>query len=36
MPTLAILPIKNFTEAKQRLETTLTPGPRGEPAAAQI
>jgi 2-phospho-L-lactate guanylyltransferase len=28
MPTLAVLPIKNFTEAKQRLETVLSPGPR--------
>jgi 2-phospho-L-lactate/phosphoenolpyruvate guanylyltransferase len=28
MPTLAILPIKNFVEAKQRLEEVLTPGPR--------
>jgi 2-phospho-L-lactate guanylyltransferase len=28
MPTLAILPIKNFAEAKQRLATELTPGPR--------
>jgi 2-phospho-L-lactate guanylyltransferase len=28
MPTLAVLPIKNFSEAKQRLETVLTPGPR--------
>ena len=28
MRTLAVLPIKNFTEAKQRLETVLSPGPR--------
>jgi 2-phospho-L-lactate/phosphoenolpyruvate guanylyltransferase len=28
MPTLAILPIKNFAEAKQRLASELTPGPR--------
>jgi 2-phospho-L-lactate guanylyltransferase len=36
MPTLAILPIKNFTEAKQRLETTLTPGPRRALAEAMF
>jgi 2-phospho-L-lactate guanylyltransferase len=28
MPTLAILPIKSFAEAKQRLQEVLTPGPR--------
>jgi 2-phospho-L-lactate/phosphoenolpyruvate guanylyltransferase len=28
MATLAVLPIKNFTEAKQRLEALLSPGPR--------
>jgi 2-phospho-L-lactate/phosphoenolpyruvate guanylyltransferase len=28
MPTLAILPVKRFAEAKQRLQHELTPGPR--------
>ncbi|HWF36520.1 MAG TPA: 2-phospho-L-lactate guanylyltransferase [Solirubrobacteraceae bacterium] len=36
MPTLAVLPIKNFTEAKQRLETVLTPGPRRALAEAMF
>ncbi|MDQ6774669.1 MAG: 2-phospho-L-lactate guanylyltransferase [Actinomycetota bacterium] len=36
MPTLAVLPIKNFTEAKQRLEEVLTPGPRRALAEAMF
>lgn len=36
MRTLAVLPIKNFTEAKQRLETALTPGPRRALAEAMF
>lgn len=36
MPTLAVLPIKNFTEAKKRLEATLTPGPRRALAEAMF
>ncbi|HEY5318813.1 MAG TPA: 2-phospho-L-lactate guanylyltransferase [Solirubrobacteraceae bacterium] len=36
MPTLAILPIKNFTEAKQRLEPLLSPGPRRALAEAMF
>jgi 2-phospho-L-lactate guanylyltransferase len=36
MRTLAVLPIKNFTEAKQRLETVLTPGPRRALAEAMF
>ena len=36
MRTLAVLPIKNFTEAKQRLETMLTPGPRRALAEAMF
>jgi 2-phospho-L-lactate/phosphoenolpyruvate guanylyltransferase len=36
MRTLAALPIKNFTEAKQRLETALTPGPRRALAEAMF
>ena len=36
MPTLAVLPIKNFTEAKQRLETVLSPGPRRALAEAMF
>jgi len=36
MPTLAVLPIKNFTEAKQRLEEALTPGPRRALAEAMF
>jgi 2-phospho-L-lactate guanylyltransferase len=34
--TLAVLPIKNFSEAKQRLETLLTPGPRRALAEAMF
>ncbi len=36
MPTLAILPIKNFAEAKQRLSEELTPGPRRALAEAMF
>jgi len=36
MPTLAILPIKSFDEAKQRLEPELTPGPRRALAEAMF
>jgi 2-phospho-L-lactate guanylyltransferase len=36
MRTLAVLPIKNFTEAKQRLESVLTPGPRRALAEAMF
>jgi 2-phospho-L-lactate guanylyltransferase len=36
MPTLAVLPIKSFTEAKQRLETVLSPGPRRALAEAMF
>lgn len=36
MPTLAVLPLKNFTEAKQRLETVLAPGPRRALAEAMF
>jgi 2-phospho-L-lactate guanylyltransferase len=36
MPTLAVLPIKNFTEAKQRLDSMLTPGPRRALAEAMF
>lgn len=36
MPTLAVLPIKNFTEAKHRLETILAPGPRRALAEAMF
>ena len=36
MRTLAVLPIKNFTDAKQRLETALTPGPRRALAEAMF
>jgi 2-phospho-L-lactate/phosphoenolpyruvate guanylyltransferase len=36
MPTLAVLPIKNFVEAKQRLEEVLTPGPRKALAEAMF
>ena len=36
MPTLAVLPIKNFTDAKQRLETVLSPGPRRALAEAMF
>lgn len=36
MPTVAILPIKNFGEAKQRLAHELTPGPRRALAEAMF
>jgi 2-phospho-L-lactate guanylyltransferase len=36
MATLAVLPIKNFTEAKQRLETLLSAGPRRALAEAMF
>jgi 2-phospho-L-lactate/phosphoenolpyruvate guanylyltransferase len=36
MRTLAILPIKNLSEAKQRLETMLSPGPRRALAEAMF
>lgn len=36
MPTLAILPIKSFAEAKQRLQPELTPGPRRALAEAMF
>ena len=36
MPTLAVLPIKNFNEAKQRLASTLTAGPRRALAEAMF
>ncbi|HWC87870.1 MAG TPA: 2-phospho-L-lactate guanylyltransferase [Solirubrobacteraceae bacterium] len=36
MPTLAVLPIKNFVEAKQRLETVLSSGPRRALAEAMF
>jgi 2-phospho-L-lactate guanylyltransferase len=36
MATLAVLPIKNFTEAKQRLEAALRPGPRRALAEAMF
>jgi 2-phospho-L-lactate/phosphoenolpyruvate guanylyltransferase len=36
MPTLAILPIKSFAEAKQRLQHELTPGPRRALAEAMF
>src|SRR5450755_948568 len=36
MRTLAILPIKSFADAKQRLETELTPGPRRALAEAMF
>ncbi len=36
MPTLAILPIKSFAEAKQRLATQLNPGPRRALAEAMF
>jgi 2-phospho-L-lactate guanylyltransferase len=36
MPTLAILPIKSFSEAKQRLAEELTPGPRRALAEAMF
>jgi 2-phospho-L-lactate guanylyltransferase len=36
MPTLAILPIKSFAGAKQRLQEELTPGPRRALAEAMF
>lgn len=36
MPTLAILPIKSFAEAKQRLASELNPGPRRALAEAMF
>jgi 2-phospho-L-lactate guanylyltransferase len=36
MPTLAILPIKSFAEAKHRLEGELSPGPRRALAEAMF
>jgi len=36
MPTLAILPIKSFVEAKQRLQNELSPGPRRALAEAMF
>ena len=36
MRTVAVLPVKVFTEAKQRLGTTLEPEPRGELARAMV
>src|ERR1700680_709745 len=36
MPTLAILPIKSFADAKQRLQDELTPGPRRALAEAMF
>jgi 2-phospho-L-lactate guanylyltransferase len=36
MPVLAILPIKSFSEAKQRLADELTPGPRRALAEAMF
>jgi 2-phospho-L-lactate guanylyltransferase len=36
MTTLAVLPIKNFIEAKQRLETVLSSGPRRALAEAMF
>jgi 2-phospho-L-lactate/phosphoenolpyruvate guanylyltransferase len=36
MTTLAILPIKSFADAKQRLEEVLTPGPRRALAEAMF
>ncbi len=36
MPTMAILPIKSFSEAKQRLSDELTPGPRRALAEAMF
>jgi len=36
MPTLAILPVKNFADAKQRLGSELAPGPRRALAEAMF
>jgi 2-phospho-L-lactate/phosphoenolpyruvate guanylyltransferase len=36
MPTLAILPIKSFADAKQRLQNELSPGPRRALAEAMF
>jgi len=36
MPTLAILPVKSFAAAKQRLDEELTPGPRRALAEAMF
>jgi 2-phospho-L-lactate guanylyltransferase len=36
MPTLAVLPIKSFDHAKQRLEPALSPGPRRALAEAMF
>jgi 2-phospho-L-lactate guanylyltransferase len=36
MPTLAILPVKSFAAAKQRLQDELTPGPRRALAEAMF